>query len=190
MMDKALSRWFAVPFVALWVSTLSAEPQSRPKNWAQPISCAAIKKFYRIDEKVYRSAQPDREGFEALRKQGIRNILNLRDHHSDDSKARGMGLNLYRVEMGARKIKTEDVVAALRIIKKSEGPVVVHCWHGSDRTGAVIAMYRVVFQNWPKEAALEELMNGGYGYHSIYKNIPEFIRAVDIDDIRMRVLVP
>ena len=99
-------------------------------------------------------------------------------------------MNLYRVEMGARKIKTEDVVAALRIIKKSEGPVVVHCWHGSDRTGAVIAMYRVVFQNWPKEAALEELMNGGYGYHSIYKNIPEFIRAVDIDDIRKRVLVP
>jgi len=44
-----------------------------------------------------------------------------------------------------------------------------------------------VFQNWSKEEAIEELMNGGYGYHAMYKNIPEFIRAADIESIRQRV---
>jgi hypothetical protein len=57
------------------------------------------------------------------------------------------GLNLYRVPMDAGKIKTADVVAALRFIKQSEGPVLIHCRHGSDRTGTISALHRIVFQN-------------------------------------------
>jgi protein tyrosine/serine phosphatase len=67
---------------------------------------------------------------------------------------------------------------------------VVHCWHGSDRTGLISAMYRILYQNWSKEEAIEELMKGGYGYHSLYRNIPEYIRKVNIEGIRQRVLAP
>lgn len=146
--------------------------------------------IYKLDDKVYRSEQPDRKGFDYLRSFGIRNVLNLRDHHKDDSKARGTGLTLYRVEMSAGKITVDEVVAALRIIRQSAGPIVIHCWHGSDRTGTVSALYRIVFQNWSKEEAIEELMKGGYGYHAMYKNIPEFIRAADIESIKKRVFAP
>jgi len=45
-------------------------------------------------------------------------------------------------------------------------------------------MYRMVYQNWNKEQASDELMNGGYGYHSMWKNIPSYIRKVDIEKIR------
>jgi hypothetical protein len=51
-------------------------------------------------------------------------------------------------------------------------------------------MYRVVFLGWSKDEAIDELMNGGYGYHSLYTNIPEFIREADIDKIRKQVLSP
>jgi protein tyrosine/serine phosphatase len=170
------------------VSTLyAATPQPRPDTWAQPVETANLKNFYKLDEHVYRSAQPDEAGFAYLKTLGITNILNLRDYHNDDPGPKKPGLNLYRVPMDAGKIKTADVVAALRFIKQSEGPVLIHCWHGSDRTGMISALYRIVFQNWSKEDALDELMHGGYGYHALYKNIPEFIKQADINDIKRKV---
>ncbi len=191
MRTKPVITRIAVLILALWVSTLSAaEQQARSAKWAQSIETDQLQNFYKLDDKVYRSEQPDRKGFGYLKSFGIRNVLNLRDHHKDDSKAKGTGLTLYRVEMSAGKITTDEVVAALRIIKRSEGPIVIHCWHGSDRTGTVSALYRIVFQNWSKEEAIEELMSGGYGYHAMYKNIPEFIRAADIESIRQRVFAP
>jgi len=33
-------------------------------------------------------------------------------------------------------------------------------------------------------------MHGGFGYHSIYKNIPEFVRQADVNDIRQKVFAP
>jgi len=170
-------------------TTLSAaSPQIRPETWAQPVETKSLKNLYKLDDHVYRSAQPDEEGFEYLKTLGVKNILNLRDNHNDDPGQ--PGLNLYRVPMDAGKIKAADVIAALRFIKQSEGPVLIHCWHGSDRTGTISALYRIVFQNWSKEDALDELMHGGFGYHAIYKNIPEFIRRADITAIKQKVFAP
>lgn len=191
MRTKPVMTSIAVLVPALWVPTLyAAEQQARSTKWAKPIKTDQLQNFYKLDDNVYRSEQPDRNGFDYLKSFGIRNVLNLRNHHKDDSKAKGTGLNLYHVEMSAGAVKTGDVVAALRIIKQSEGSIVIHCWHGSDRTGTVGALYRIVFQNWSKEEAIEELMNGGYGYHAMYKNIPEFIRKADIESIKKLVFAP
>jgi tyrosine-protein phosphatase SIW14 len=167
----------------------STTVSQRPLAWAAPIPSGHLRNFYKIDDKVYRSAQPDRIGFQELSTLGIRNVLSLREYHSDDD-GKDLGLNLYRVKMEAGEITTEKVVEALRIIRKAEGPILIHCWHGSDRTGLVSAMYRIVFQGWTREDAIEELMRGGYGYHSLYRNIPEFIRQADIETIRKEVLAP
>ncbi len=176
----------------LSVSTLlhAGEVKTRPENWAKPLNAGNLENFYQLDAKVYRSAQPGRKGFQSLRQLGIRNALNLRDYHSDNDEAKGLGIKLYRVKMEAGDIKVQDVVTALRFIRESEGPILIHCWHGSDRTGLVSAMYRIVFQNWSKEDAIDELKNGGYGHHSLYDNIPKFIKDADIDQIKKQVFAP
>jgi len=188
--SSTMKRFTIVLFLFSVTTLYAASPQPRPDTWAQPIEARNLKNFYKLDEHVYRSAQPDEEGFEYLKTLGIRNILNLRDYHNDDPGSKNPGMNLYRVEMDAGKIRTADVVAALRFVRRSEGPVLIHCWHGSDRTGTISALYRIVFQNWSKEEALDELMHGGFGYHAIYKNIPEFIRQADVKEIRQKVLAP
>jgi len=170
-------------------SAASATVYLRPETWARSVSSEHLRNFYKIDDKLYRSAQPDRKGFLELKTLNIRTVLSFRDYHSD-KEGKDLGLNLYRVQMEAGDIATANVVEALRIIRNSEGPVLIHCWHGSDRTGLVSAMYRIVFQGWSKDAAIDELMHGGYGYHSLYKNIPEFIRQADIDEIGKQVLAP
>jgi tyrosine-protein phosphatase SIW14 len=108
-------------------------------------------------------------------------VLSFRNYHSDHDEARDTSIRLFRVRMEAGEITDEKVIEALRIIKDAEGPVLIHCWHGSDRTGLIAAMYRIVFQGWSKEEATDELMHGGYGYHSMYRNIPEYIEMVDIE---------
>jgi len=163
---------------------------TRPALWAQPVATQELKNFYRLDDKVYRSAQPDEEGFAELQQLGITTILNLRDYHSDDDEAEGLDLTLRRVEMDAGSITVEQLVAALREIHQAKGPVLIHCWHGSDRTGTVSAGYRIIMQGWSREAAVDELVNGGYGYHAIYGNIPELLKGLDIEAVRAAVFAP
>ncbi len=170
-------------------STASTTSSQRPSAWATPVRSDNLQNLYQLDDKVYRSAQPDKKGFQELKNIGVKNVLNLRDYHSDND-GKGSGLNLYRVKMEAGDITTEQVTDALRIIRNAEGPILIHCWHGSDRTGLVSAMYRIVFQGWSKEDAIDELMNGGYGYHAMYKNIPEFIRQADVERVKQSVFAP
>jgi tyrosine-protein phosphatase SIW14 len=188
-MTRSLMRnMLLVYVVTIAAFPAAAEQPARPTEWATPVQSQHLKNFYRLDEKVYRSAQPDRKGFQELKAFGITNVLSFRDHHADDKDAKGLGLTLHRVKMEAGEIKDEQVAGALRIIRTAKGPVLIHCWHGSDRTGLVSALYRILYQNWSKDEAIEELMKGGYGYHSLYRNVPEYIRKVNIEELRRAVL--
>ena len=144
--------------------------------------------LYKIDSGVYRSEQPSHEDFKALEKYGIGEVLNLRNRHSDDDEAAGTNVKLHRVKTKAHSINEEQLIEALRIIKNRKAPIVIHCHHGSDRTGAVCALYRVVFQNVSKEDAIHEMTEGGFGFHRIYKNIIRRIKEADIEQIRRKVM--
>lgn len=143
-----------------------------------------MQNIFRIDEGVYRSEQPDKRDFQALEKFGIKEVLNLRRWHSDDDEAKGTSIILHRLKTNAHSISEKELTEALRIIKDRTGPIVIHCKHGSDRTGGVIAMYRIIFQNVSKEAAIQEMKEGGFGFHRIYRNIERTILDTDIESIR------
>ncbi len=53
--------------------------------------------------------------------------------------------------------------------------MLVHCYHGADRTGLVVAMYRVIYQGWSLDAARSEMIDGGYGFHSMWQDIAGFL---------------
>lgn len=143
--------------------------------------------LYKIDSGVYRSEQPSQTDFKALEKYGIGEVLNLRNRHSDNDEAQGTSIKLHRVKTKAHAISEEQLITALRIIKNRKAPIVIHCHHGSDRTGAVCALYRIVFQNVSKEDAIREMTKGGFGFHRIYKNIIRRIREADIERIRQEI---
>jgi len=179
-----MKKLFLISAVFLFVFNLSAQ---RNDKWAVPIQANNITNFYQVDKDVYRCGQPNAEGFIELEKMGIREVLNLRNYHNDNELARNTKLRLHRIRMNAGDSNWDKLVIALRIIKNRSGPIVIHCWHGSDRTGMVCALYRLVFQNWTKEEAINELVNGGYGYHEIYRNILTFIQEADIEKMRREI---
>lgn len=167
---------------------VQAEVRLRPAEWAAPVIGSGLDNLYSLDSKVYRSEQPDRKSFARLEKFGIKEVLNLRQYHSDSDEAKHTNLKLHQIKMNAGNIKPEQLFKALKIIKESEGPILIHCWHGSDRTGIVSASYRLVFQDWSKERAIQELKDGGYGYHArFYPNIIETIESMDVKALRLKL---
>ncbi|RYZ48277.1 MAG: protein tyrosine phosphatase [Sphingobacteriales bacterium] len=146
-----------------------------------------VKNFHQVDSGVFRCAQPSRKEFRLMDSLGITEVLNLRRGLKDDRRAKDTELRLHRLLLDAGKLTEEDLFQALLIIRDRKGPIAVHCWHGSDRTGAVIAMYEIIFQNKDKEAAINDMINGDYGFHKHYKNIPGLIRTIDTDAFRERL---
>ena len=167
-------------------TTLAAD---RLATWAKPLAIAPLENFYQVSPQLYRSAQPYVAGFQALKQLGIGEVLDLRLYHKDvptpDS-----GLTLHNVPLFASRLNEANVVQALNVITHAEKPLLVHCLHGSDRTGLVVAMYRMVCQNWSKEQAITEMQQGDFGYHSVFGNIPDFIQHADVESIRQQVQSP
>jgi protein tyrosine/serine phosphatase len=183
-----------VSVIVLLTATLAAakdlaEP-ARPAAWAVPVTIAGAPNLFRISPTLYRSAQPDAEGFKSLAKDpGIKTVVSLRAFNSDEPLAKGTGIALVRIKIHTWHIETEDIVAALAAIRTGEaaGPVLLHCQHGADRTGLVTALYRVLYQGWTKDAARDEMLHGNFGYHAIWGNIPRYLRTVDRVGLRQMV---
>lgn len=167
---------FCFIFAVTGVLPVSAQTAVVPQN------------FHQVSADLWRSAQPDAAQMQTLEQRGIKTILNLRQWHDDDGEAAGTHLNLRRVPMNAAAFNNLDVVSALREIHLAPKPVLVHCWHGSDRTGLIVAMYRLVFENASRSEVLAELRTPAYGYHeNHYPGIARYLSTVDIPQIQQAV---
>lgn len=164
---------------------MAAIEAERPKEWAQPLEIEGVPNLYRITPWLYRSGQPSAAGMKNLEKFGIRTIIDLRAFNSDATEARDTSLRLRRIGMLTWHVTDDHVVEVMRTLQRTgDGPFLIHCHHGSDRTGLLSAMFRVLVQNWSKEDALTELLQGGYGFHRIWRGIPRYLRSANRDKLR------
>src|SRR5262245_61417869 len=164
-----------------------AAPQ-RPAHWAVPITLEGVPNLHRITPMLYRSEQPTALGMKNLEKLGIRTVINLRYFNNDKDEVKGTSLRTARTKILTWRIDDDHVIEVMRMLKQAEhGPFLIHCQHGADRTGLMSAMYRVLEQNWTIEDALKELQDGGYGYHSMWRNIPNYLKAVDVGKLRSAI---
>ena len=51
------------------------------------------------------------------------------------------------------------LLETLRVLRRAalQGPTLLHCDYGTERTGLITALYRMAYQGWSKEAALAEM---------------------------------
>jgi protein tyrosine/serine phosphatase len=170
-----------------------AQDGARPKGWATPLALEGAPNLHQVEKNFFRSAQPDATGFKGLSTtHGVRTVVSLRSFNADEPMAAGLDLKLERVRINTWNIKRKDVVTALQNLRRAsrDAPVLLHCQHGADRTGMISALYRILYQGWSKDAVLDEMQNGMFGYHAVWGNIPRFIRRVDVEELRRDVGVP
>lgn len=171
---------FLLP-LPVWAQTLP----ERPAAWAQPVLLEHTENFYKVTDELYRAAQPTAAAMQSYENFGIRTVINLRGFHSDGDEIAGTKLMLIEMPTHAWSVDNDDyVIMVLQAIRKAEKPVLLHCHHGADRTGLIVAMYRIAEQGWTKADALDEMRNGGFGFHTIWQNIPDYIKNANINKIK------
>lgn len=161
---------------------------SRPGKWAQPVVVDGVPNLYKVDENLYRSAQPTAEGMKHLKSLNIKTVINLRAF-SDDKKAIS-DTGLSRVDIPMYSWDPQDTSAEQFVTltaDKENGPFLVHCYHGSDRTGSMVSIYRVSQEGWSSEEATQEMLYGGFGFHKIWQHLIHWTRQMH-ERKKMRIL--
>lgn len=147
-----------------------------------------FKNLFQINDSIYRSEQPSKKAFKELESYGFKTIVNLRRLQTDRKKARETKLNLIDIPLKSKTITEADILIVLKTINNSEKPLLIHCWHGSDRTGVVAAAFRVIFEDWSKEKAIAEFRKKEFGYHERwYPNLIGILENMDVEVIRQEL---
>lgn len=160
----------------------------RPSTWGQSIDQQS--NFYKISDTVYRSEQPHEALLPELKQNQINKIINLRSSNSDPLVFNDPNFQLIHIPINTWAISREDllkVMQEIQVAQRHHQKILIHCYHGSDRTGASVAMYRIIFENWSTQDALNEMKHGGYGFHPIWVNIEKQFSPENIQWIRQQL---
>jgi len=135
--------------------------------------------FMKVSDTLYRGGQPTAQGFAALKRMGIRTVVCLRILDRDSRLLSGLGLRYRHISVKHWHPEREDVLEFLRIATEPRNqPVLVHCREGVDRTGMMVAAYRMAVQDWPKGRAMAELEE--QGFHGANFPIENFLDDLDV----------
>ncbi len=155
----------------------------RPPQWATPVG-----NQYNLNQMtptLYRSTLPDRDAVPMLLKLNITTVINFQPE-ADSSWLKNPDIKQVQLPYRIGHVDDADVLTVLRAIRDAEdqGSVLIHDRQGTERTGLMAAMYRVVVQGWTKEEALSEMMMGGFGESSHFKDSIRYMMQAHVDKLR------
>jgi len=158
-MTRRFVRWQALLAATAVLSLVIAAQENR--------TYSELPNFHQVNENLYRGAQPQRGGLKKLSELGIKTVINLRGESEDTRKeqadAEAAGMRYFNIPMsGLGRPTDQQVERALTVIDARENwPVFVHCQRGADRTGVIIAVYRILHNQWTAEQAIDEAKRFG-----------------------------
>src|ERR1700736_1688854 len=156
-------------------------PQVHAQEASQPITPSVMSSAYgeklkirgvpnpgKINDGLYRGAQPNEQGLAELKKLGITTIVDLRAEDRGKSEwerqqAEKLGMKFVHIPIAGFAAPTnEEVAQFLSLFSDPQQKIFVHCLLGEDRTGVFVATYRMSVQKWPVTQALREMYNFGF----------------------------
>jgi tyrosine-protein phosphatase SIW14 len=171
-----------------WAASGQPLAATRPAEWATAVEGTSVVNLYRIEDGLYRGAQPTADGFKELAALGVKCVLDVAGGAGDAALVEGGALKLFHVPMTAFGLRDDRVLEALRIMADPQNrPLLIHCQHGADRTGAMVALYRVLFQGWTPEKAVLEMNRGGYHHSSLFRNLETYVLKADAAALRRKL---
>ncbi|WP_216937825.1 MULTISPECIES: dual specificity protein phosphatase family protein [unclassified Acinetobacter] len=173
------------------MTTPALPDHQRPQHWGQSIH--QDHNFHQISAFVYRSEQPSTKLIPLLKQHQIDVIINLRSRDRDSRVLSTEKFQLHHVPIHTWALDRGDLLKVMQLIQQAQQnnqKVLLHCYHGSDRTGASVAMYRIIFQNWSIEDAVQEMKHGGYGFHAIWRNIENLFSPENVKWIQEQLSNP
>ncbi len=191
-------------FVLLGTLLLASSPRSTSLSdvplsaSAKKISIPGVQNAGKINDHLYRGSQPSLNELSELKKLGITTVIDLRAESPQTAeqeriRVEALGLRFQRIPIGGfSNPKDSDLIDFFQVVRDSPSQTVfVHCEFGKDRTGVMIAAYRIAFENWSSNQALSEMMQ--FGFNSAWHpSMITFVRNLPIrlqSDARLKKAV-
>jgi protein tyrosine/serine phosphatase len=166
---------FALGCANTTTATNIASPESAPRVLPNP----GVPNLRLVRPGLYRGGRPSAAGLEYLKSIGVKRILNLEVGDFIEAfpwiiarelrEARRRGLMEQRFPMSAFDPATSGrfdarVNEMMEVLKTAtpDDAIFVHCAHGQDRTGLVIALERVIDEHWEPKVAYAEMRRTGF----------------------------
>jgi len=130
----------------------------------------------RVAPGIFRGAQPEPEGYATLKAMGVRTVVNLRARHGGREAVEAAGMRYVEIPMSfLKKVDPATVRKALSVMTDpANQPVFVHCSVGTDRTGVVVAVYRMEVDGWSEAEAMEEME--ALGFHEVWFRLKKTVK--------------
>jgi tyrosine-protein phosphatase SIW14 len=144
----------------------SAKRESELDKFGKHIDNKPIPDFGEVSPTLYRGGQPNEQGFEALAKQGIQIVVDLRgDRKSERQEVTGLGMRYVPMHWQCSFPKDRIFADFIKLIRANPGKkIFVHCRVGDDRTGMMVAAYRMAEEGWSAERAKKEMIDFGFNF--------------------------
>ena len=142
----------AVPAITRAQAGVGDRSVTVPTAPAQKLFLGGVDNFGRVNEHLYRGAQPEPSAYAALKRMGIDTVVKLDNEVQPDEKrlAETQGLRFVNLPWNGEGLPShEQVVTFLTLMHDHpDYHVFVHCRVGADRTGVMVALYRMEFDRW------------------------------------------
>lgn len=169
----------AVPAITRAQAGVGDRSVTVPTAPAQKLFLGGVDNFGRVNEHLYRGAQPEPSAYAALKRMGIDTVVKLDNEVQPDEKrlAETQGLRFVNLPWNGEGLPShEQVVTFLTLMHDHpDYHVFVHCRVGADRTGVMVALYRMEFDRWTPAQAESEMFQ--FHYHHMF--LPHLARYVN-----------
>jgi protein tyrosine phosphatase (PTP) superfamily phosphohydrolase (DUF442 family) len=147
-----------------------------------------VPRFIEVTPHLYRGGQPTEDGFQSLAKMGIDIVIDLRGSRKRERDlVTKLGMRYEAMPWHCPCPKDKVFARFLLFLRSNPArKVFLHCRLGDDRTGMMIAAYRMAEQGWTAQQAMQEMKTSGFApwHHLICpglaryeKEFPERYRA-------------
>ncbi len=144
---------------------------------ARTVVTHGLPNFHKVSDKVYRGGRAEEGGIEYLKDSGFKTIINLENVDefvdAEAGELKGTGIKQLKFPMEYRVEPDEAAINEILSVLQDPAnfPIYLHCKHGKDRTGLVMALYRVEVQGWTPKRAYQEMYDLGFAkfWHKLDK---------------------
>ncbi len=166
----------------LGVSHVSAQAPVAIGPPAEHLTLEGVENFARIGQTLYRGAQPKSFAYNELKNIGVAIVVDFREEKSEIASEKraveGTGMQFVSLPWTASHGPvSEEVTSFLNLVRANpDKKIFVHCRRGADRTGLMVAVYRINFDHWTPAQAVAEMHV--FHYSSFFlPNLERFIAA-------------
>ncbi len=185
-------RALAIPLLLAVTMCSGEDPQHKGGSSAPELHSArvfgekrkvkGIRNFGEVTPRLFRGGQPNHQGFETLAKMGVEIVVDTRGNrtNSEGKEVRRHGMRYVAIPWHCPFPKDDLFVRFLRVLKENPGKkVFVHCRLGDDRTGMMVAAYRMAEQGWSADEAMLEMRQFGFNraHHIICPRLASYEKS-------------